>query len=210
LREGIETAVRVGAAAHSSEQPIALNPKPTSKPAAIKDLDDNTPLALLSASPTQAKKGTGNAAKASQESVLSSPSSSAKMEVEAASPRSKNKEVAAAAAFLKTPIKRFVNGFIVLNEFGKEMAAMAMALHLQDQDRQLEPVVLFQTDNDKVELRAGISSGQREDEEYADLLEYFDPNEPAFRRAQAVKDLLKPARRSTVINLGPRDSVRQK
>ncbi|KAI9471495.1 Retinoic acid induced 16-like protein-domain-containing protein [Coemansia mojavensis] len=172
LREGIETAVRVGAAAHSNEQPITLNPKPAAKPAASMDIDDNTAIGTDPASPPA---------------------------MEAMSPRSKSKEVAAAAAFLKTPIKRFVNGFIVLNEFGKEMAAMAMALHLQDQDRQLEATAM-QSDAKRIDT---------ERDEYADLLEYFDPNEPAFRRAQAVKDLLKPARRSTVINLGPRDSVKQ-
>ncbi|KAJ2448754.1 hypothetical protein EV183_005270 [Coemansia sp. RSA 2336] len=190
LREGIETAVRVGAAAHSNEQPIALNPKPATQPAASMDTDD-TPLALLPITPTQAKK---HPEKAATKDPASPPAS------EVASPRSKSKEVAAAAAFLKTPIKRFVNGFIVLNEFGKEMAAMAMALHLQDQDRQLEATAM-QADTKRLE------TGERD--EYADLLEYFDPNEPAFRRAQAVKDLLKPARRSTVINLGPRDSIKQ-
>ncbi|KAJ2648852.1 hypothetical protein IWW40_003652 [Coemansia sp. RSA 1250] len=190
LREGIETAVRVGAAAHSNEQPITLNPKPAAKPAASMDIDDNTPLALLPTSPNQTKKDPEKAAK-------KDPASPPAME--AMSPRSKSKEVAAAAAFLKTPIKRFVNGFIVLNEFGKEMAAMAMALHLQDQDRELEATAM-QSDAKRIDT---------ERDEYADLLEYFDPNEPAFRRAQAVKDLLKPARRSTVINLGPRDSVKQ-
>ncbi|KAJ2359171.1 hypothetical protein GGF43_000337 [Coemansia sp. RSA 2618] len=204
LREGVETAVRVGAvhpmaqrASDDQQQPIALNPrrsvsttpqrnhpgrhdvKSTPRQASGND-DDNTPLALLSSQPSTPTAMDIDAT----EHVQNSSSS----ETTAAS-RNRG-DAAAAAAFLGTPIKRFVNGYIVLDEFGKEMAALAMALHTLELDRQMERVATN-----------GHAEALLEDE-YADLLEYYDPDEPAYKQALAIRESLMPGGRPPIIELG--------
>ncbi|KAJ1891392.1 hypothetical protein LPJ81_005753, partial [Coemansia sp. IMI 209127] len=51
-----------------------------------------------------------------------------------------NEDAAKAAEFLGTPVKRFVHGYIVLDEFGKEMAAAAMALHTLELDGAMDRI----------------------------------------------------------------------
>ncbi|KAJ2505044.1 hypothetical protein IWW47_002233, partial [Coemansia sp. RSA 2052] len=130
--------------------------------------------------------------------VISPPNNSSEMDVDDSPMVSRNTEsnnredVARAVRFLGTPIKRFVHGFIVLDEFAKEMAATALALHTVELDLLLQPP----------DPSAAASLSFDQCEEYADLLEYFDPEEPAYRRAVAVQQSL----RGDIINLGPRDS----
>ncbi|KAJ2736156.1 hypothetical protein H4R23_002069, partial [Coemansia sp. Cherry 401B] len=193
LREGVETAVRVGAASpqpaaepHQQQQPIVLNPKPARNRLSIEALAQHRP---PSSSVTPARNHNDDNTPLAQLSTASA------MDIdEAGSADSANKsrsETAAAARFLGTPIKRFVNAYIVLDEFGKEMAAMAMALHTMELDRQLD--------------RTGFDPGAGAEDEYADLLEYFDPGEPAYRQAAAVRASLGAdrVRRRTVIDLDP-------
>ncbi|KAJ2403009.1 hypothetical protein GGI23_000291 [Coemansia sp. RSA 2559] len=100
-----------------------------------------------------------------------------------------NEDAAKAAEFLGTPVKRFVHGYIVLDEFGKEMAAAAMALHTLELDGAM----------DRIAVR---SSGMpATDDEYADILEYYDPEEPAYKRALAVQQSLRASNRP-IIELG--------
>ncbi|KAJ2803460.1 hypothetical protein H4R20_002883 [Coemansia guatemalensis] len=102
---------------------------------------------------------------------------------QASTPRNRG-EVAAAAAFLGTPIKRFVHGYIVLDEFAKEMAAAAMALHSLELDRQLD--------------RAPLKEPAAVDDGLDELLDYYDPEEPAYRQASIVCESLRASRNSVI------------
>ncbi|KAJ2369065.1 hypothetical protein IW150_005245, partial [Coemansia sp. RSA 2607] len=107
------------------------------------------------------------------------------MDVDAAADSSAAKEknradVARAVAFLGTPIKRFVHGYIVLDEFAKEMAGAALAMHTLELDRAGEGV----------RVGAPVAAAAAA-EEYADLLEYYDPAEPAYRKAVVLRESLR-------------------
>ncbi|KAJ2835404.1 hypothetical protein FBU31_001630 [Coemansia sp. 'formosensis'] len=165
--EGVETAIKVGAAHPMSHENRALKTKAT--PVTPK-LGPNTPSSPLS--------------------------SSSAMDVDPPPPTeplgsSSREDVARAVKFLGTPIKRFVHGFIVLDEFAKEMAATALALHTLELDRAMD---------------RQIPPSDPGNEDYADLLEYFDPDEPAYRRAASVQQSLS-ATRKVVINLGTTENV---
>ncbi|KAJ1850713.1 hypothetical protein LPJ73_003319 [Coemansia sp. RSA 2703] len=182
-REGVEAAVRVGAA---SGVPVV------SKPA--DDEHDDTPLAEISR--RLSSISTASAARQQQkqqqqpqhqpqqlEHVHSHPDGS--MDVDAAADSSAAKEknradVARAVAFLGTPIKRFVHGYIVLDEFAKEMAGAALAMHTLELDRAGEGV----------RVGAPVAAAAAA-EEYADLLEYYDPAEPAYRKAVVLRESLR-------------------
>ncbi|KAJ1664030.1 hypothetical protein EV178_004487 [Coemansia sp. RSA 1646] len=100
-----------------------------------------------------------------------------------------NEDAAKAAEFLGTPVKRFVHGYIVLDEFGKEMAAAAVALHTLDLDRYMDRAVV---------AHRNIPSMA---EDYADVLEYYDPEEPAYKQALTVQQSLQAGNRP-IIDLG--------
>ncbi|KAJ2814498.1 hypothetical protein GGI24_006368, partial [Coemansia furcata] len=166
--EGVETAIKVGAAHPMSHENRAQKTKPNN-PVTPK-LGPNTPSSPLS--------------------------SSSAMDVDPPPPAeplgsSSREDVARAVKFLGTPIKRFVHGFIVLDEFAKEMAATALALHTLELDCAMDRQI-------------PVSDPGNED--YADLLEYFDPDEPAYRRAASVQQSLS-ATRKVVINLGTTEDV---
>ncbi|KAI9500566.1 hypothetical protein BX070DRAFT_230361 [Coemansia spiralis] len=146
-REGVETAIRVGAA-HPRAQELVSNVDSSSRPQASSGLMDVDPV--------------------QQKDVVT-----------------KNRaEAVRAAAFLGTPIKRFVHGYIVLDEFGKEMAAMAMALHTLELDRMMD--------------RSGLVDVK---EDLAELLEYYDPEEPGYKQMAMVHQMLR-AHRMSIIELG--------
>ncbi|KAI8319456.1 hypothetical protein GQ54DRAFT_299331 [Martensiomyces pterosporus] len=222
-REGVETAVRVGAA-----QPV-LNPHPDAKPPAsqqqqltppastirptvvnalpdtkitsgrsyavaaaataaqgapngqpprsesAEDEQDNMPLALLAQTPSK------NNASADDSSAMDVDTPASKP---AAAKQKDTANLRQVAAFLGTPIKRFVHGFIVLDEFGKEMAATALALHTLELDRAMDRVM-------RANALGSAFASDPSQEEYADLLEYYDPEEPAYKRAAAVKESLR-------------------
>ncbi|KAJ2775012.1 hypothetical protein IWQ56_000309 [Coemansia nantahalensis] len=174
LREGIETAVRVGAV-----HPIPdYEHPPSPAPASPQRRAAASPRVALAVSP----------APAAFDHAMD-----VEMEPAAAERGMSQKEVVAAtAAFLGTPIKRFVHGYILLDEFGKEMAAMAMALHMLELDRQLAAM--------RIDAPLPPSAAAAADD-YAELLEYFDPAEPAYRQAALVRDSLAAAPRP-VIDLG--------
>ncbi|KAJ2779092.1 hypothetical protein GGI15_003984 [Coemansia interrupta] len=156
-REGVEAAVRVGAASVQPVQPVKQHEE-----------QDDMPLAEISRRLDRNRDQAGGSmdVDASAEDTASS----------SAAAKDKNRaDVARAVAFLGTPIKRFVHGYIVLDEFAKEMAGAALALHTVELDRAGEAV------------RAGGVEG----EEYADLLEYYDPREPAYRKAVVLRESLK-------------------
>ncbi|KAJ2430999.1 hypothetical protein GGF41_000745 [Coemansia sp. RSA 2531] len=73
------------------------------------------------------------------------------------------------------------------------MAATALALHTLELDQTMDR-----------QLHSPADSAFQED--YADLLEYFDPDEPAYRRAVTVQMSLR-ASRDPVINLGTAEPV---
>ncbi|KAJ1731265.1 hypothetical protein LPJ72_004029 [Coemansia sp. Benny D160-2] len=106
-----------------------------------------------------------------------------------------HEDTARAAEFLGTPIKRFVHGYIVLDEFGKEMAAAAMALHTLELERAMDRLV---------SQRAAPAVAA--DDDYADILDYFDPEEPAYKRALAVQQTLRTSSRA-IIDLGGRSQM---
>ncbi|KAJ2472613.1 hypothetical protein GGI02_001458 [Coemansia sp. RSA 2322] len=139
-REGVETAVRVGAA-----HPMAQ---------AINRMDIDEP---VSAQPERCNR----------------------------------EDVARAVQFLKTPIKRFVHGYIVLDEFAKEMAATALALHTLELERVMDRQLIH-----------GSAEDTTGHDEYADLLEYYDPSEPAYQRALAVKQSVGMSPRGSILDLG--------
>ncbi|KAJ2862220.1 hypothetical protein GGH94_004406 [Coemansia aciculifera] len=189
--EGVETAIKVGAAHPMSNESRAQKTKaPLVAPK----------LSLPDARISPAKSLTSAASLSPQQSLRSIPgnsppvlTSSSAMDVD--SPAAVNEptgnsreDVARAVKFLGTPIKRFVHGYIVLDEFAKEMAATALALHTLELDHAMDRQLPLPTD-------------LAFHEEYADLLEYFDPEEPAYRRAAAVQQSLRESREA-VINLG--------
>ncbi|ORX65515.1 hypothetical protein DL89DRAFT_270878 [Linderina pennispora] len=239
-REGVETAVRVGAAqrrdvekavqamraneqqqqqAGSLTKPNIVNalpdakittgrsyataaaatPKPqTSQDQATKtqpatDDQDDTPLALLPSS-TSRNANTGSTEvdeSLSGLQISNVPLDSTKPSDSVAKQRGPAtlKQV---VALLGTPIRRFVHGYIVLDEFGKEMAATALALHTLELDRAMDRVM-------RANALGSAFLGDVNQEEYADLLDYYDPEEPAYRRAEAVKESLRIG--SSVIDL---------
>ncbi|KAJ2522155.1 hypothetical protein GGI11_001808 [Coemansia sp. RSA 2049] len=101
-----------------------------------------------------------------------------------------HEDTARAAEFLGTPIKRFVHGYIVLDEFGKEMAAAAMALHTLELERAMDRLASQR-----------VAPAVAADDDYADILDYFDPEEPAYKRALAVQQTLRTSSRA-IIDLG--------
>ncbi|KAJ2718626.1 hypothetical protein H4S00_003727 [Coemansia sp. D1744] len=193
LREGVETAVRVGAAhpmaSKDGQVHIVLNPPREelgSSGNGEQELgDDNTPLGMLPSSPTAMDVDSSAPVRSSMNSETAGRSS---MNSETAATKSRN-DAAAAATFLGTPVKRFVNGYIVLDEFGKEMAALAMALHTLELDRQMDRI-------------ANTSHADVLEDEYADLLEYYDPDEPAYKQAMSIRTSLQPTSRPPIIDLG--------
>ncbi|KAJ2594330.1 hypothetical protein H4R99_005827, partial [Coemansia sp. RSA 1722] len=191
-REGVETAVRVGAAHPSTNRPGAHYKPPNagtspvvnqqSHQGSTADDQDNTPLSVLSQQQQAATTSMDVDSNHSQAGTTSEPATVSK---------EKNREdVAKAAQFLGTPIKRFVHGYIVLDEFGKEMAATALALHSLELDRSMDKTV------GGGQLSLARSAGDAE--EYADLLEYYDPEETAYRKAVVLKESL----RASIIELG--------
>ncbi|KAJ2644045.1 hypothetical protein IW137_002195, partial [Coemansia sp. RSA 1287] len=167
--------------------------------------DDNTPLGMLPSSPTamdvdssapvRSSVNSETAGRSSMgneivgcSSVSSETAGRSSMNSETAATKSRN-DAAAAATFLGTPVKRFVNGYIVLDEFGKEMAALAMALHTLELDRQMDRI-------------ASTSHADVLEDEYADLLEYYDPDEPAYKQAMSIRTSLQPTSRPPIIDLG--------
>ncbi|KAJ2665785.1 hypothetical protein IW148_001544 [Coemansia sp. RSA 1199] len=201
LREGVETAVRVGAAHPMASRdadgqlPIVLNPPREEPGAAMQSADDdNTPLAMLPSSPTAMDVDTSTPARSNKSSETAGRSSinsetTARSNINSETAAKKSSDSAAAATFLGTPVKRFVNGYIVLDEFGKEMAALAMALHTLELDRQMDRI-------------ANSSHADVLEDEYADLLEYYDPEEPAYKQAMAIRTSLQPSSRPPIIDLG--------
>ncbi|KAJ2559491.1 hypothetical protein EV175_000319 [Coemansia sp. RSA 1933] len=110
--------------------------------------------------------------------------------------RDRNHEDAAKAAeFLGTPVKRFVHGYIVLDEFGKEMAAAAMALHTLELDRAMDRTAVAAAQLNLLAIA----------DDYADILEYYDPEEPAYKQALAVQHSLRASKRQ-IIDLGSKAS----
>ncbi|KAJ2718761.1 hypothetical protein GGI07_005600 [Coemansia sp. Benny D115] len=198
-REGVETAVRVGAAhpmTTSNNHPAAPSAIPKS---AREDHDDTVPLSELSSQQKKHKASHAPATHATPMDIVVEATSKTEAVAEpttintdspVVSKEKSREDVAKAAEYLGTPIKRFVHGYIVLDEFGKEMAATALALHTVEMDWSLDNM-----------MRADGSIYQKpaEAEEYADLLEYYDPAEPAYRQAMAVKESLRPS----IIDLGP-------
>ncbi|KAI7833964.1 Retinoic acid induced 16-like protein-domain-containing protein [Kickxella alabastrina] len=202
-REGVETAVRV-AADHSA---AAVKPEDTQVSSASAAVIKPRVSATL---PDTRVSETRSYAKAA--AIVQPPPSlaplhgavvvqDASMDVDSPeAPRGKNKEeVRRAVGFLGTPIKRFVHGYIVLDEFGKEMAAMALALHTLELERSMDKVALSATAG-----AAAVAAGGRmgEVDDYADWLEYFDPEEPAYLQALAIKESLKQG----IIELGGNDN----
>ncbi|KAJ2906998.1 hypothetical protein GGI21_003961, partial [Coemansia aciculifera] len=157
--EGVETAIKVGAA-----HPMSNENRKTKEPFTS---DDDNRSSSIKQPPSLSSSGAMDV-----DSAL--PAAVAAISVPGGG--SSREDVARAVRFLGTPIKRFVHGFIVLDEFAKEMAATALALHTIELDRQL---TVEQT------LVVPDVAGAVHDE-YADLLEYFDPEEPAYRRAAVV------------------------
>ncbi|KAJ2074870.1 hypothetical protein GGH13_001021 [Coemansia sp. S155-1] len=184
--EGVETAIKVGAAHPMSNESRAQKTKP---PKLLLSLPDTRlPTKSFSAlSPEQPSRSIpdGNQPK----------NNSSAMDVDspATTEPSSREDVARAVKFLGTPIKRFVHGYIVLDEFAKEMAATALALHTLELDQTMDR-----------QLHSPTDSAFQED--YADLLEYFDPDEPAYRRAVTVQMSLR-ASRDPVIDLGTVEPV---
>ncbi|KAJ2128749.1 hypothetical protein IW136_006017, partial [Coemansia sp. RSA 678] len=212
LREGVETAVRVGAAhpmaSKDGQVHIVLNPPREELGASGNGehvLGDNMPLGVLPSSPTDmdvdssapvrssVNSETGGRSSMGDEiagcsSMNSETAGRSGMNSETAATKNRN-DAAAAATFLGTPVKRFVNGYIVLDEFGKEMAALAMALHTLELDRQMDRI-------------ANTSHADVLEDEYADLLEYYDPEEPAYKQAMSIRTSLQPTSRPPIIDLG--------
>ncbi|KAJ1801789.1 hypothetical protein LPJ56_006367, partial [Coemansia sp. RSA 2599] len=217
-REGVEAAVRVGAAHPSmnnkpgvygsSGRPAGIaaasgSPAGTARPSVVQsrnhasnsaDDQDSMPLSVLAQQQQQRQRAMSPPAAQSSSMDVDSVHSSRPATSPDASPavsKEKNREdVAKAAEFLGTPIKRFVHGYIVLDEFGKEMAATALALHSLELDSTMEKTVYCG------QPTGGRSTGDLE--EYADLLEYYDPEEKAYRKAVVLKESLK----SNIIDLG--------
>ncbi|KAJ2712057.1 hypothetical protein H4R19_002951 [Coemansia spiralis] len=161
LREGVETAVRVGAVHPSTryeQQQLPLSPRAPASPGPM-----HSPSAPADQSPDVEMEPASTARGMSQKAA-----------------------VAVTAAFLGTPIKRFVHGYILLDEFGKEMAAMAMALHMLELDRQLDTV--------RIDTLPAAAAA----DDYNEMLEYFDPAEPAYRQAALVRDSLAAADRPVI------------
>ncbi|KAJ1724098.1 hypothetical protein LPJ53_001619 [Coemansia erecta] len=184
-REGVEAAVRVGAAAGAP-------PAPSAK---LGDEEqDDTPLSEISRRLSSISTASAARQQQQQQRNRNPDHSPNQMDVDSSSAadssatKEKNRQdVARAVAFLGTPIKRFVHGYIVLDEFAKEMAGAALALHTVELDRASEGV------------RGGGVLVDKAGEEYADLLEYYDPREPAYRRAVVLRESL---RDEGVIELG--------
>lgn len=162
-REGVETAVRVGVA-----QP------PVSKNATEKgDKEDTTPLALLK------KPASSN----DDMEVEEEENDSERRPLTEAEIKARNRaEIHQASSFLGTPIKRFVHGYIVLDEFAKEMAATALALHTLELEQAMDKQASSSL------TTAVVQNGEGG---YEDILDYFDPQEPGYRQAMHVKQSLK-------------------
>ncbi|KAJ2744027.1 hypothetical protein GGI20_003298 [Coemansia sp. BCRC 34301] len=163
--EGVETAIRVGAAHPMSNRPPKQK---TGKHA------DDKPFPRLPDIPVPVRKPM-----VSEMDVDTQHS--------ATRDNGSREDVARAVRFLGTPIKRFVHGYIVLDEFAKEMAATALALHTVELDHQL--------------MKEPVAVDDEPAEEYADLLEYFEPGEPAYRRAVVLQKSVC-GRGDPVIDLG--------
>ncbi|KAJ1642450.1 hypothetical protein LPJ64_005711 [Coemansia asiatica] len=193
-REGVETAVRVGAghpgANNKSDRPGAVQTRGRLGDA---DDQDSMPLSELTRQqrvlqepglPSHSSSMDVDFVNSSQAPVLSPDPP----QTSTVSKENNREDVAKATKLLGTTIKRFVNGYILLDEFGKEMAATALALHSVELDRTMEKTVHCQP----------LGSRKGDVEEYADLLEYYDPEEKAYRKAVVLKESLK----SSVIDLG--------
>ncbi|KAJ1730704.1 hypothetical protein LPJ61_002881 [Coemansia biformis] len=179
LREGVENAVRVGAV-HSN----APSNNGDDLPAYSRECAASEQT-VLPTTPSYHADNSGVRGRGSEHYMDVEPAPSSHNTPGGRSGPSQKELAAAAAVFLGTPIKRFVHGYILLDEFGKEMAAMAMALHSLELDWQLEG------------MRVGGESMGPVDE-YADLLEYYDPSEPAYRQAALVHETLGVARHGII------------
>ncbi|KAJ2032334.1 hypothetical protein IWW57_000278 [Coemansia sp. S610] len=168
--EGVETAIRVGAAHPMSNESRGQKPRHPSSTPVTNSMDVDPPAPLSPPPPPRDTAGREDAP------PLRDTASS-------------REDVARAVKFLGTPIKRFVHGFIVLDEFAKEMAATALALHTLELDHAMDQMCV---------------SDSAMDEDFNDLLEYFDPEEPAYRRAAAVRMSVLGER--NVIDLGAMDT----
>ncbi|KAJ1927443.1 hypothetical protein FBU59_007221, partial [Linderina macrospora] len=159
------------------------------------DDQDDTPLALLPPSTSNAPNTSSSADinKSLDGLRISDAPLDAGSSLDSAATQRNPVTLKQVVAFLGTPIKRFVHGYIVLDEFGKEMAATALALHTLELDRAMDRVM-------RANALGSAFLGDVNQEEYADLLDYYDPQEPAYRRAEAVKESLRTA--SSVIDLG--------
>ncbi|KAJ2734414.1 hypothetical protein IW152_002307 [Coemansia sp. BCRC 34962] len=170
--EGVETAIRVGAAHPMSNENRVQKSRHSSAPT-IPPSESSRP---------------------------SAPPVANSMDVDSPAPSrdtaSSREDVARAVKFLGTPIKRFVHGFIVLDEFAKEMAATALALHTLELDHAMDQQLSGLGDS------AAATMMMMED--FNELLEYFDPAEPAYRRAVAVQMSMMGER--NVIDLGTLDT----
>ncbi|KAJ2799098.1 hypothetical protein H4S07_005533, partial [Coemansia furcata] len=82
-------------------------------------------------------------------------------------------------------------GYIVLDEFAKEMATTALALHTLELDRAMDQQ---------------IPAADLGNDDYADLLKYVDPDEPTYHCAAFVQQSLS-AMQKVVINLGTTEDV---
>ncbi|KAJ1853709.1 hypothetical protein GGH12_000385 [Coemansia sp. RSA 1822] len=66
---------------------------------------------------------------------------------------------------------------------------MSLALHTSELDPQMDRI-------------ANSSHADVLEDEYADLLEYYDPEEPAYKQAMAIRTSLQPSSRPPIIDLG--------